>query len=263
MGNSEGDRIAVSAHIARYVPVRWNFDGKFDWVRVTRRLGAQKPNYVMPSATLKSDWLRNFFTWPKRGARRRIGSLALYTCAMRRRQFIIGAAAVAASVPLAVACSPAESANGTQFQSLPTTDKRVVDFMKYYTEFWTDPAKAVTTYTSPNVVYTSSSGQDFNQAALTGRLNDWAQGFTRVTSEPVFATTLDNDEILIIVRDTSVHSGHFRGHGPTSKSLEDDAIFTVAYDQNGKIVRYTQFADYGGISDTVGSNNMSQLHGLT
>jgi len=181
---------------------------------------------------------------------------------MERRRFIVGAA-MAASVPLAVACSRTDRGNATQFQSLPATDKRVADFMKYYTEFWTDPAKAVKDYTSPQVVYTSSSGQDFNQAALTGRLNDWAQGFTRVESEPVFAAALDNDEILIIVRDTSVHSGQFRGNGPTNKSLEDDAIFTVAYDQNGKIVRYTQFADYGGISDTVGANNMSQLHGLS
>ena len=186
----------------------------------------------------------------------------LYPAYMERRNFIVGAA-VAASVPLAVACSRTDSGNGTQFQSLPATDKRVGDFMKYYTEFWTDPAKAVTTYTSPNGVYTSSSGQDFNQAALTGRLNDWAQGFTRVESEPVFAAALDNDEILIIVRDTSVHSGQFRGNVPTNNSLEDDAIFTVAYDQNGKIVRYTQFADYGGISDTVSANNMSQLHGLS
>lgn len=181
---------------------------------------------------------------------------------MERRKFIVGAA-VAASVPLAVACSRNDGGNATQFQSLPATDKRVEDFMNYYTEFWTDPAKAVTTYTSPNVVYTSSSGQDFNQAALTGRLNDWAQGFTRVESEPVFAAALDNDEILIIVRDTSVHSGQFRGNGPTNKSLEDDAIFTVAYDQNGKIIHYTQFADYGGISDTVSANNMSELHGLS
>ena len=170
---------------------------------------------------------------------------------------------MAASVPLAVACSRTDRGNATQFQSLPATDKRVADFMKYYTEFWTDPAKAVKDYTSPKVVYTSSSGKDFNQAALTGRLNDWAQGFTRVESEPVFAAALDNDEILIIVRDTSVHSGQFRGNVPTNNSLEDDAIFTVAYDQNGKIVRYTQFADYGGISDTVSANNMSQLHGLS
>ena len=187
---------------------------------------------------------------------------SLYPAYMERRNFIVGAA-LAASVPLAVACSRSESGNTTQFQSLPATDKRVGDFMNYYTEFWTDPAKAVTTYTSPNVVYTSSSGQDFNQAALTGRLNDWAQGFTRIKSEPIFAAALDNDEILIIVRDTSVHSGQFRGNGPTNKNLEDDAIFTVAYDQNGKIVRYTQFADYGGISDTVGANNLSQLHGLS
>ena len=134
---------------------------------------------------------------------------------MERRKFIVGAA-MAASVPLAVACSRTDSGNATQFQSLPATDKRVADFMKYYTEFWTDPAKAVATYTSPQVVYTSTSGQDFNH-----------------------------------------------GNGPTNNSLEDDAIFTVAYDQNGKIVHYTQFADYGGISDTVGANNMSQLHGLS
>jgi hypothetical protein len=181
---------------------------------------------------------------------------------MERRKFIVGAA-MAASVPLAVACSRTDGGSGAQFQSLPATDKRVADFMKYYTEFWTDPAKAVATYTSPNVVYTSTSGKDFNQAALTGRLNDWAQGFTRAKSEPVFAAALDNDEILIIVRDTSVHSGQFRGNGATNKSLEDDAIFTVAYDQSGKISRYTQFADYGGISDTVSATDLSQLHGLS
>ena len=181
---------------------------------------------------------------------------------MQRRKFIVGAA-VAASVPLAVACSRTDGGNGTQFQSLPATDKRVEDFMKYYTEFWTDPAKAVKDYTSPGVVYTSTSGQDFNQAALTSRLNDWAQGFTQAKSEPIFAAALDKDEILIIVRDTSVHSGQFRGNDPTNKSLEDDAIFTVTYDPSGKIVRYTQFRDYGGISDTVGANNMSQLHGLS
>ena len=118
-------------------------------------------------------------------------------------------------------------------------------------------------YTSPNLVYTSTSGQDYDQAALTRRLNEWAQGFTRVKSEPVFAAALDKDEILIVIRDTGVHSGQFRGNAATNKSLEDDAIFTVTYDESGKILRYTQFADYGGISDTVGADNMSQLHGLS
>ena len=187
---------------------------------------------------------------------------SLYTSAMQRRKFIVGAA-VAASVPLAVACSRTDGATATQFQSLPVSDKRVADFMKYHTEFWTDPAKAVKDYTSPGVVYTSTSGQDFNQAALTSRLNDWAQGFTQAKSEPIFAAALDKDEILIIVRDTSVHSGQFRGNDPTNKSLEDDAIFTVTYDGSGKILRYTQFRDYGGISDTVGAENLSQLHGLS
>ena len=141
---------------------------------------------------------------------------------MERRRFIVGAA-LASSVPLAVACSRTDSATATQFQLLPVSDRRVGDFMKYYSEFWTDPAKAVKDYTSPQVVYTSTSGQDFNQAALTSRLTDWAQGFTRIKSEPVFAAALDNDEILIVIRDTSVHSGQFRGNDPTSKSLEDDA----------------------------------------
>jgi len=183
--------------------------------------------------------------------------------AMERRKFILGAA-VAASVPLAVACSRADSGtSAAQFQSLPASDKRVADFMTYYTGFWTDPAKAVKDYTSPNLVYTSTSGQDYDQAALTRRLNEWAQGFTRVKSEPVFAAALDKDEILIVIRDTGVHSGQFRGNAATNKSLEDDAIFTVTYDESGKILRYTQFADYGGISDTVGADNMSQLHGLS
>jgi len=181
---------------------------------------------------------------------------------MERRRFIVGAA-MAASAPLAVACSRADSSNANQFQSLPASDKRVGDFMRFYTEFWTDPTKAVNSYTSPDVVYTSTSGKDFNQAALTGRLTDWAQGFTRIKSEPVFAAALDKDEILIIIRDTSVHSGQFRGNDPTNKTLEDDTIFTVSYNSNGKIVRYTQLADYGGIADTTGADNLSQLHGLS
>ena len=135
--------------------------------------------------------------------------------------------------------------------------------MKYYTEFWTDPAKAVKEYTSPNVVYTSTSGQDFNQAALILRLNDWAQGFTRVKSEPVFAAALDKDQILIVIRDSGVNSGPFRGSGPTKKTLDDDAFFTVSYDESGKIARYTQFADYGGIAETVGADNLSEVLGLS
>ena len=181
---------------------------------------------------------------------------------MERRRFIVGAA-LAASVPLAVACSRADSGKGTQFQSLPASDKRVQDFMKFHTEFWSNPAKAVKDYTSPDVVYTATTGQDYNQAALTSRLNDWAQGFTQAKSEPVFAAALDNDEILIIVRDTSINSGQFRGNAPTNKSFEDDSIFTVTYDGSGKILRYTQFRDYGAISDAVGTDNLSQLHGLT
>lgn len=102
---------------------------------------------------------------------------------MERRRFIVGAA-IAASAPLAVACSRADSGNANQFQSLPASDKRVGDFMRFYTEFWTDPTKAVNSYTSPDVVYTSTSGKDFNQAALTGRLTDWAQGLELSTFWP-------------------------------------------------------------------------------
>ncbi|MBU3687295.1 MAG: hypothetical protein EBU23_09445 [Mycobacteriaceae bacterium] len=179
---------------------------------------------------------------------------------MERRKFIVGAA-MAASVPLAVACSRTQN-NASEFQALPVSDERVQNFMKYYNEFWTDPAKAVQQYTASDLVYTSTSGQDFDQAGLTGRLNDWAQGFTRVKSEPVWAAALDKGEILIILRDTSVHSGEFRGNAATNRELVDDSIFTVAYDSQNKITRYSQYADYGGISDTVGAENLSQLHGM-
>lgn len=134
--------------------------------------------------------------------------------------------------------------------------------MNYYTEFWADPAKAVKDYTTTDVVYTSSSGQNFTQEGLTRRLNDWAQGFTREKSQPVWAAALDKGEILIVVRDTSVHTGQFRGNAATNKDLEDDSIFTVVYDADGKITRYTQYADYGGIADTVGADSLSQLHGM-
>ena len=183
-----------------------------------------------------------------------------YCLAMQRRHFIVGAA-MAASVPLAAACSRDQN-NGSGFQPLSMSDERVQNFMKFYNEFWTDPAKAVQQYTTPDVVYTSTSGQDFDQAGLTSRLNDWAQGFTRVKSEPVFAAALDKGEILIVLRDTSVHSGQFRGNAATNKDLVDDSIFTVAYDSKNRITRYSQYADYGGISDTVGADNLSQLHGM-
>ena len=180
---------------------------------------------------------------------------------MERRKFIVGAA-MAASVPLAAACSRTQN-DASGFQALPVSDERVQNFMNYYNEFWTDPAKAVQQYTAPDVVYSLSSGQDFDQAGLTSRLNDWAQGFTRVSSEPVWAASLDKGEILIVLRDTSVHSGQFRGNAATNKELVDDSIFTVAYDSQNKITRYTQYADYGGVADTVGADNLSQLHGLT
>lgn len=171
-------------------------------------------------------------------------------------------AAVAASVPLAVACSRTQN-NASEFQALPVSDERVQNFMKYYSEFWTDPAKAVQQYTAPDVVYSSTSGQEFDQAGLTARLNDWAQGFTHVTSEPVWAASLDKGEIFIVIRDTSVHSGEFRGNAATNKDLVDDSIFTVAYDSQNKITRYTQYADYGGLAETVGADNLPQLHGMT
>jgi len=180
---------------------------------------------------------------------------------MERRTFITGATAVAVSIPLVVSCSRSDS-SAAEFQALPVSDSRVQDFMKYYTDFWSDPAKAVKDYTASDVVYTSTSGKDYNQAALIRRLNDWKTGFTRVESDPIFAAALDKNEILIVIRDTGVNSGEFRGNAATNKSLEDDAFFLVSYDGSGKIARYTQYADYGGIADAVGATNLTKLHGL-
>ena len=42
--------------------------------------------------------------------------------------------------------------------------------------------------------------------------------------EPILAAALDKHEILIVIRDTNVHSEQFRGHHCINKALKDDTI---------------------------------------
>lgn len=178
---------------------------------------------------------------------------------IQRRTFIAGFGAVAASS--VAACSRAGTEN--DISSLPLTDKRVQDFLKYREETRSDPAKAIKDYTSSDFVYTASSGQDFNQADLAERINDWVQGFTLTKSEPLWAASLSGDRILIATSDSLTHSGEFRGQPASDKPIETESMFTVAYGADGKIASYTRFADYGAIADAIGAASLSQLHGMT
>ena len=179
---------------------------------------------------------------------------------IQRRTFIAGFGAAAASAPLIASCSRAGTENN--ISSLPLTDKRVQDFLKYREETRSDPAQAVKDYTSSDFVYTASSGQDFNQADLAARINDWVQGFTLTKTEPLWAASLGGDRILIATSDSLTHSGDFRGQPASNKPIETESIFTVAYGGDGKIASYTRFADYGAIADAIGATSLSQLHGL-
>ena len=179
---------------------------------------------------------------------------------IQRRQFIAGFGVAAAAVPFAAACS-ATSTEST-ISSLSLSDQRVQDFLKYREETRSDPAKAIKDYTTPGFVYTSSSGQDFDQAGLASRINDWVQGFTLEKSEPLWAASLGEGRIMIATNDSLVQSGEFRGQAATNKRFETESLFTVAYDPEGKIESYTRFADYGAIADSIGATSLSQLHGI-
>ena len=178
---------------------------------------------------------------------------------IQRRRFIAGVGVAAVAVPL-VSCS--QTTTKSDISSLPLTDTRVQDFLKYREEVRSDPAKAIKDYTSPGFVYTSSSGKRFDQNSLASRINDWVAGFTVTDYQPLWAASLGKDEILIATRATLVHEGQFRGQDATNKTIETESLFEVAFDNDGKIASYTRFADYGAIADALGTTSLSQLHGI-
>jgi len=179
---------------------------------------------------------------------------------IQRRQFLAGFGVAAAAVPFAAACS-ATSTEST-ISSLSLSDQRVQDFLKYREETRSDPAKAIKDYTTPGFVYTSSSGQKFDQAGLSSRINDWVQGFTLEKSDPLWAANLGEGRIMISTSDSLVNNGSFRGQPPSNKQFQTESLFTVAFDPEGKIESYTRFADYGALADSIGATSLSQLHGM-
>ncbi len=180
---------------------------------------------------------------------------------VHRRKFIAGVGAVAASVPLVASCSQQNKADG-KFASLPLDDQRVKEFVQFRADSRTDPVKAVKDYTREDLVYTSSAGVDFNQDGLARRINDWVRGFTLNDTKPLWAASLGADTMLLAIEDNLVSTGEFRGNQPSDKPLRTESIFVINYDDQGKISRYTNYTDYGGVAEAIGAERMAELQGI-
>ena len=144
-------------------------------------------------------------------------------------------------------------------QCLPPEDPRVKRFTAYREMAFQDPAKAVETYTSPNLSYASTSGQQFNQPQLIKRITQWNEGFRRNAITPVVATELEDGSVLIVYDQNILNSGNFRGTSASNNTLNLTSVFKVSYDNKGMISKYSSYQDYGHLAKNIGSENSVQL----
>ena len=174
-----------------------------------------------------------------------------------RRAFMLLAGSLGIS---AVASNPrkafSSSSNG---QCLSLQDQRVKRFSAYRELAFKDPAKAVETYASPDLIYVSTSGQQFNQPQLIERIAQWNSGFRRNAVEPVVATNLEDGSILIVYDQNILNTGDFRGTSASNNTLDLTSIFKVSYDNKGMISEYSSYQDYGHLAKSIGSKNSLQL----
>ena len=174
-----------------------------------------------------------------------------------RRVFMLLAGSLGIS---AVASNPrkalSSSSNG---QCLSLQDQRVKRFSAYRELAFKDPAKAVETYASPDLIYVSTSGQQFNQPQLIERIAHWNNGFRRNAVEPIVATNLEDGSVLIVYDQNILHTGDFRGTSASNNTLDLTSIFKVSYDDKGMISEYSSYQDYGHLAKRIGSKNSLQL----
>lgn len=174
-----------------------------------------------------------------------------------RRAFMLLAGSLGIS---AVASNPRKAFSSTSDgQCLSLEDPRVKRFATYREMAFKDPAKAVETYTSPDLNYVSTSGQQFNQPQLIERIAQWNSGFRRNAVEPVVATNLEDGSILIVYDQNILNTGDFRGTSASNNTLDLTSIFRVSYDDKGMISGYSSYQDYGHLAKGIGSKNSLQL----
>lgn len=178
-----------------------------------------------------------------------------------RRAFILLASSLGIST---VASNPRTAfSSGSNAQCLSLEDPRVKRFTTYRETAFKDPAKAVETYASPNLSYTSTSGQQFNQSQLIERIAQWNDGFRRKSEKPAVATVLGDGSVLIIYYQNILNSGDFRGTSASNNTLDLTSMFKVSYDDKGTITKYSSYMDYGHLAKSIGSENPLRLQGLS
>ena len=160
----------------------------------------------------------------------------------------------------AVASAPRKAfSSSSKGPCLSLEDPRVKRFNAYREMAFQDPAKAVETYTSPNLSYTSATGQQFNQPQLIKRIGQWNSGFRRNAVTPMVATALEDGSVVIVVEQNILNSGNFRGTSASNNTLDLTSIFKVSYDNEGLISEYSSYHDYGHLAKNIGSENSVQL----
>ena len=174
-----------------------------------------------------------------------------------RRSFV----ALASSLGIGMIASTSSKAfsSSSKGQCLSIEDQRVKQFTAYRKMAFQDPAKALESYTSPDLSYTSTSGQPFNRLQLIKRISQWNKGFRRIAVDPINAMELDDGSILIIYNQNVLNSGDFRGTEASNRKLDLTSIFRVSYDKNGLISEYSSYQDYGHLAKSIGSEDPVQL----
>ncbi|WP_186539720.1 hypothetical protein [Synechococcus sp. BIOS-E4-1] len=177
-----------------------------------------------------------------------------------RRTFMVLAGSLGIGV---VASTPRKAFSSSgKGQCLSLEDQRVKRFTAYREMAFQDPAKAVETYSSPNLSYASTSGQEFNKPQLIERIKQWNEGFRRNAVKPVVATELEDGSILIVYDQNILNSGDFRGASASNNTLDLTSLFKVSFDDKGMISSYSSYQDYGHLAKNIGSANSVQLLGL-
>ena len=174
-----------------------------------------------------------------------------------RRAFMLLAGSLGIS---AVASNPRKAFSSTSDgQCLSLEDPRVKRFATYREMAFKDPAKAVETYTSPDLNYVSTSGQQFNQLQLIERIAQLNGGFRRNAVTPVVASALEDGSVLIVYDQNILNSGDFRGTSASNNALDLTSMFKVFYNDKGLISKYSSYMDYGHLANNIGSKDSVQL----
>jgi len=154
-----------------------------------------------------------------------------------RRSFI--GLASSAGLGLAALTSPPKAYSGSgNAECISLLDPRVQRFVAFRNKAFTDPKTALNEFALTDVVYTSTSGQNFNAGQLVERIKSWNEAFRRVSVQPVLAAQMDSHSFLIVFDQRLSQFSEFRGVGSSGALFDIRSLFLVSYAADGSIASY-------------------------